>query len=308
MFKEVMIDPELWGDWVFSSSVFPQLGAEHGRLVSGFPKAKNQLQAALLKIRSLEEGYPRRKEKMKARLNEVLDAKSVKNPYRDSQATGQWLDIVSNELERLPVDVVVTEQAISQAMSPEDISDGIGRWVLPQTQSVSKQSEDMIMALEPMLKLSRRIILVDKYFDPFGKKFAAFADQLMAKIGSFHAITRVDIHFSKSDMSADYLTRWVREKSEHWSRQPANFNFFKWDEGDIHYRAFLSEFGGVFSEYGFDKRNQIASEVPADKSFFARFGNQDFSDCYTLFSKTCIEKEQAELVCSIETSGAANGS
>lgn len=305
MFKEVMIDPELWGNWVFSSSVFPQLGSAHGRLVSGFPRGKQQLSDAYRQIGQQVQGHPRRKEKLKVRAKKAIESLSVKNPYRNNQTTGDWIQSVIAESGRLPSDIVLTEKSGINAMSPDEVSDGLEQWDLPQTQRIYKNAKAMVLALESLIKLSRRLILVDKYFDPRARKFAPFADQFMGQIERYEAISRIDIHFSKHDMSESHLASWVKEKTKSWVKVPT-FNFYKWDEGDLHYRVFLSELGGLSSEYGFDTRDQVQAGVPSDKSLFSRLGQKDFSDMYELFTRGCQEKNQANLVCSIDARGGRN--
>ncbi len=296
MFKELMIDPELWGDWVFSSAVFPQLGTENGRLVSCFPRGKQQLQNAYQAITEKIEGQPRKKEKLKIRAKRAIEECSFKNPYRDNQVTGNWLGVVTDEICRLPVDVIVTEKGIDNAMLPEDISDGLDCWVIPQTSQIKKQQPlEMIAALESLIRLSRRLIFVDNYFDPGSRQFSNFSACFMRKIKEYPAISRVDFHFGKNDVSESYLSDWLEEQTTGWGKSP-EFNFYKWDEGDLHYRVLLSDVGGVSSEYGFDSRSQIESGVPADFSLFTRLGKNDFESMFTSFSQQYIQSNAVKKV------------
>ncbi len=217
MFAEYAVEPRVVIDWR-RWQLLLAVGVTKGRLIVRFPKKweKEVLKVAEeLNIPDIE----------RARVADVLErlrpyVRRSSAVYDDAQS---WLKNAVMEHGRDPFDAILAHSNPAQELGAticEDLSPDHPFLAPVQTVFVRRHADDMTKAVAPLLRLSKKLVFVDPYFQPEkpGRWQASIPAMLKAAMlgrvaGSFPAVVEIhaSAHIERVDRS-DFV-----EECQKWS-------------------------------------------------------------------------------------------
>ena len=253
MIHEFALEPEAVASWQSFRYFIDQFGAEHGRLISQFPgKWKRKV------IEACTESGVRRTafvEKLK-----TLDRELIRSgrPYDPKQL---WLDnaIAQHNVDPFAAIIAASNpMGVASVLEADSVDGTTPGWVVAREQKVERRAATLAGAIAPLIRVSKRILLVDPYLKPTTPRYQRSLRQILAQGLHGHAgVEALEIHVR----TAGNTTAAWQNDSEHSLRgllpPGIEVTLVRWDDqggGEVmHARYVLTDIGGLSVDHGLDE-------------------------------------------------------
>jgi len=269
MYREYAVDPESLSNYANLRTLFESFVGRHSRLISDCPR--NWHREVLNVINQLkDEGIgPNKRKGLKIQLQKLYENNVCKNRSVDPWTRqGGWLLYAEQEHEKEPFDAILSScQPTDPRHSVYPLEDLFfncpGCWQEPNQAHVKRLAPDIVMQAVSMLRVSRKIILVDPYFwftQPRWNNYRPLLVEIFRKIGelNFHkGIRKLEIHTSDNHANAEGFLR-----SHVLPLMPEGITVQckVWPKAEMHDRFILTDVGGVFLGRGLGEFELNAEE------------------------------------------------
>ena len=264
MLHEFAVEPEVLSDWRTVQLLRQSCGVEHGRLIARYPKKwKRKVYDACRVCGDVE------RKRIEAWLGGSLTW--LFPSRREYDAERGWLENAESEQTGDdPFRAIVADanpRDRDDVLLADEIGEPNGRWYVPSECIAPRTVDGLVSCAFKLLQISRRVRIVDPYFDPqqarFRKVFWAFVVEACKGI---RLSEDVQVH-----ACAD-----TRISGEEWQRRceeylpggvPAGITvrLIRWGHlpgGDrLHARYVLTELGGIRFDYGTDTYKDSQEET-----------------------------------------------
>ncbi len=257
MINEYAVEPAAVNNWQDFLHVYEDVGVEHGRLISRFPKEwdskviesfkENPALRDIDRSRIVERLRSLKKNKM-ARLGRQYDPEK------------NWIKNVEAQQGQRPFQAVLTrnkEQNIQNCLNIDELEEAHPLWKVPKDKVVPRKAYELACCARLLLQISREIVIVDPHFDPDKSRFLETFSHMVTFAFEQHAPNRLELHVE--DKGQD--DNWWHEKCQKYLPNclPVGFPVavYRWrkkPDGDKpHARYVLTELGGIRYDYGLDE-------------------------------------------------------
>lgn len=260
MIHEFALDPEIVAKWdrkEILTHISSVMGVGTPRILCAGPTPAEWRERVLkLAAGSLSEVAQARLLALVQWLTEVTSGRPP------SASTTTWSDFVKHEHARVPFAGVIAQTPWETGIHPEDVIwDRQPPWEVAPTAVVKREAAAYSELLAPMLRVARKIAIVDPYFSATNAKFVDSLDSLLtqalARRANEAAAIAVTV-LTRSDCSAVLY----QKLSE---RIPMNlrvsFARYEGSGDEPHNRYVLCELGGVMIGAGLDERFAATDDV-----------------------------------------------
>ncbi|UHQ55327.1 hypothetical protein [Microbulbifer sp. YPW16] len=259
MYKEVAIDPECMKDFSYYSLIKMEFGFEKGRYISAV--IKQWAREAYPHVKGSDMPPVRKKSitnflngLMKSRVHELF----LLADYRRTIAWKDWIDWWSEQNQKHSFALTLSEGRVENSVDYMAVLEGAECWKIKPTLMLDRNPDEIVDVLEPLLKISSELTIIDLYFSfAENKTLVELLRRIQAvgaKISDFHLITAIET----SDPSAVF-------EREYRSLVPESMNFRVTEvpQRYIHDRYFITNSGALKAGYGF--KDGVEQGAPADK-------------------------------------------
>lgn len=282
MLYEFAMTPDLFDKKVISDdlagTILVQLlrGLEVNGLLADFHKGKwsEHITQRMVSI------SPKWLDKIKACLTVLKDRnRLVRHPKcmsGDPQCDGDWLNLAFESNSRNAFQGIFLSQQLKEGCLSEcaeyigfyDALDSV-RWrtLVNRSQSVIKTEDDYRLALLPILRHAKSLLLIDPYMNAIDSRFfetVKMCAKLMGQRGQARLDGRIHIHAELKRQKPEgltldqYLNEWEKKLTPHASSEQRRFKVFLWEAIDKadkpHDRFFLTDQCGISVPGGLDCR------------------------------------------------------
>lgn len=253
MIHEFALEPEAVSNWRDFRYFIERFGAEHGRLIAQFPKKwKRYVIEACT-----ETGLNRTRivERLK-----TVDSKLVRSgrPYDPEQP---WLDNALAQHDEDPFAGIIARAnptGHADVMEADAVDATEPRWTVPRERTVARQASDLAETIAPLIRVSKRILLVDPYFTPTVQRYKHSLRAILQQGLNGHlGVEQLEVH-SRSVGNTTAAWRNDCELSLCALLPPGiELALVRWEDtpgGEVmHARYVLTEIGGLRIDHGLDE-------------------------------------------------------
>lgn len=259
MLFEYAIEPRAIGsNWQNFRYLIEKFGFDRGRLISRFPKkwerevieAAQQSGIGDVRLKSLV-----------SRLQHVKTTALIPSGRDYDPSAGDWLDNALRQQTVQPFHAIIAlENRGNRAfiLVADDVDETSPLMVAPSNWEVSRVGTDLAAAMAPLLRSSRDVLFIDRYFN---LEDARYRETLKASLAIVAAGgidgARCEIHYGEHDRRPP--SRIVEKNAGRWLAgvipDGMSIKLFGWKEkargNDFHARYLLTDRGGMNVEAGF---------------------------------------------------------
>lgn len=289
MLYEYAVDPVALGSsWARCRYILDQAGWNLGRLIVAYPRGSWMREA----IRA-SEPLP---DVEKARVREALRLAGMYKVVRTGRTVQDvsldWLGDAIRQQVVDPFQAIVADtpnDAANSVLNIDDVSAADPLWQCPANWQVPKTGAAIASALEPLLRHSRELKLIDPYFDVTGRRYLPTLVPLMT-MAAVHGLEAVEVHCEDRDQVLDIeaLTRQAPHGLQAQIPNGLALRVYWWEARPggrrPHARYSVSEKGGVRIDHGFSEQpgavedlNLMSEDVRADVFDAFSSGNTVFN-------------------------------
>lgn len=176
MLNEYAVDPACLSDWQNFRFLIGGFGVSHGRLISQFPKdwAKRVYNVcenfSFVQRQKMEIELLRIKKCALARSGRSYDVSIewIDNAIQQ-HANKQFAAIISNEIPHAPEFV----------LNVDDIAPHSPLWSIERERKIPRSAEDLASSLASLLRISNRILFIDRMFHPAAERWRDVLTQMI---------------------------------------------------------------------------------------------------------------------------------
>lgn len=165
MYKEVALDPACMAEYHYYALIKREFGFDKGRYAAAEVKEWAKAAVKFVKDSDLQ---PVKKSSIKTFLNRVQRGKESSTFLlagdRKAVAGIDWNTWWNAQQQVRGFSVSISDGGVEGAVSHDEILEGCEQWEIPASTSVERSAEDIIGVLDPLLLMSKEVILVDQYF------------------------------------------------------------------------------------------------------------------------------------------------
>lgn len=276
MLYEYAIEPACFGDWQSFQHLVGQLGPSEGRLVSRFPNNwPRKVYDACLSLSFRQRGQ------LEIELKRIEKHALILSGRVCDKAT--WVEsAIDQHNSGKPFHAIIVKQAPATAdylLHSEEITRTTPLWAVERERKVARTVDALGVAVAPLLRMSNRILFVDKMFNPDDLEFPRWRDTLQCFIAQaiqgqtdmpvFEYHCGIDQEeFGKPEVERTrYFQQVCQEKITPFLPVGVQITVTRWDQnygGDFfHDRYILTEKGGIRIGWGLDrsKRPEETADV-----------------------------------------------
>lgn len=255
MFKEYAVDPEILGRTGAAWVLLDNMGVEHGRLISKFPKRWTRLvYDEIVKSHCSE----MQKKKLEERLNRAKKALANLRDNRHYEADSRWLNaaIKANQVDPFAA-ILVQETPACPKTSDNlvEVDEATNSHPLWNNDSapIKRATQEIVGCLAPLARISKEWLFIDPYLSDSRKRLDVVFGTIAASLTATRQPRRIEIHTSNKICDFESLVERVEARCERQGLK-TNVVIYQWrpkpgGEG-FHARYFLTERGGVHIDYG----------------------------------------------------------
>lgn len=268
MIHEFAIEPAAIDNWKDFRFVFDQVGVEHGRLISRFPRKWPSMVIEAIELN------PKTRDVERLRIVERLRSSDTKiaRMNRSYDPEMSWLLNVQVQQKKNPFRAVVgrcNEIDANNFLNISELDDTHPLWKISHDAVVPRKAWDLACCARLLMQISRKIIIIDPNFDPVHERFLETFSHLITFALDHHKPERLELHaeygfFKEQKRENDWKSDCLNNLSP---TIPEGFSIevFQWEAkflGDKpHARYILTEFGGIRYDYGLDKGEGQTTDV-----------------------------------------------
>ncbi len=256
MLYEYAVEPQAIGSsWEAFRYLIEKFGPDRGRLVSRLPSKweRKVVQAAK------EAGVPDiRMASIVERLRNVkMRVVDFGRPY-DSEQT--WIDNALIEHQRAPFHAIIARQNLggsAAVIAVADLDEHHPLMEVAQDRAVARDAKSIAVNLSSLLRVSKRILFVDPFFDPYSPRYKSTLRECLAvvKADNPHATCEIHYRYHHDKPSNTELEREGAKLFYGVIPDGAAVTVFCWREksrgADFHARYLLTDLGGIGIDAGF---------------------------------------------------------
>jgi len=245
MYKEIAIDPHCMAYFEYYVLLKREFGFNKGRYAATDIKewAKEAFQNA-----KNSKMPPVKKKSVTSFLNRVQRGKDsdgfLLTIDRKQAKANSWNEWWINQSQLRKFDATVSVANIEGSINIEQIMEGSSDWEIPSSISVDKTADEIINAIEPLLKLSTKVLLVDQYFRLSGNESLT---RLVEKVNET-SISRLTIITS---METRDIKRLFEVEIRPLIKEGLAFEWIKVPGKAFHDRYLISDIGALRVGQGF---------------------------------------------------------
>lgn len=255
MYQEVAFDPKCLAEYHYYGLLKSEFGFEKGRYICA--PVKEWVREAYRAVKRSTQIQPNKKKSITNYLNKLQKSKSnspITLPsYRASVEFEAWKEWCEKEIEVGPFNSIISE-SFEKGISYDDIIDGPDCWKLSPTLQVRKIADEIIMVIEPLIRLGGKITLIDQYFRLSDNLVLEEIIKSAIKNGSVSSITlvtAVNTANAKTVFAEQYLYQYPACPS---------FNIVVAPEKYFHDRYVISKFGAIKAGHGFSEGPELGAQ------------------------------------------------
>lgn len=274
MLHEYAVEPDCMGDWQTFRYLIEQFGVSRGRLVSNFPKEwfKKAWEAC-------ESFKPEQRWKAEIELRRIKQQASIKSGRNYNGAMG-WQKNALTQHTINPFRAIIVKHPLETGehiLAADDITHTTPCWAVARERKVPRTVDELGSAVARLLRISNRILFVDKMFNPYNTtEFPRWRETLerfiLVATHGRETVPEFEYHCGIDNEEFGKPTAQRIEEFQNICIQqistilPAgcSITIMRWDQhhgGDFfHDRYILTEKGGVRISWGLD-RSKRAEET-----------------------------------------------
>lgn len=245
MYKEVAFDPSSLVSMEYYNLVKQHFGFEHGRYISADIKSWAREAMEHVKISPLQEI---KKKSIQNYLNKLGRTKKADEfclaKDRKSIQSDRWSAWFRDQVAIRPFSFAISESKEIECVNVDAINGGNDQWIVDRSLSVNRSTIDLFKVLEPLIKMSDEITLIDQYFRLSDNKNLAE----LFRISSLAGIKKVSIVTS---METPNATDIYERECQALNAVGFDFNWIKAPDRYFHDRYFITDIGAIRSGHGF---------------------------------------------------------
>ncbi|MEM1189964.1 MAG: hypothetical protein AAGI72_15640 [Pseudomonadota bacterium] len=296
MHREYAVDPESLSDYSNLRTMFESFVGSQSRLISDCPRNwHREVLGAINQLR--EEGVgPNKRKGLKNQLQKLCRTNMCKNRTVEPWAReASWLCYAEVEHERYPFDAILSSGTPTDPDHPVYGLDELffncpSCWQEPNQAHVRRLAPEIVGQAMSMLRVSKRIVLVDPYFwftQPRWDNYRPLLVELFRVIGDLNfnrGVGRLEIHTSDRHSNAGgflhthvvpLMPRGISVQCKIWPKAQMHDRFILTDVGGVFLGQGLSEFElsgdeevliGVLERETFRKEAGKLDGEPVEKS------------------------------------------
>lgn len=255
MYKEITIDPACLREFEYYSLIKLELGFDQGRYAIVDHKQWAREAMVAVKASAIP---PVRKKSITNFLNKVGRGKEKEylriTRDRRSVKGKNWRDWYLKQREIRSFDVVLSESGAKGTVPYMQLLDGHDQWQIPPSVSSSRQPSAIISQLEPLIRVSRTITLIDPYFRLNNNRVLAE----LIKCASEYNIRELTLvsTFETRDPAGIY-----RREYQKLNRNDMKIRVLHVIPQYFHDRFFITDAGAITSGHGFSSEVQKGTPV-----------------------------------------------
>jgi hypothetical protein len=269
MHREYAVDPESLKEYSNLRTLFESFVGSHSRLISDCPR--NWHREVLNAINQLKDGGvgPIKRKGLKIELQKLYSTNVCKNRVVDPWSRQvSWLRYAEQEHEKVAFDAILSSGTPENAVHPVYPIDELffkspACWYEPNQAHVKRLAPEIIAMAFSMLRVSKKIILVDPYFwftQPRWDNYRPLLVELFRVIGSLNfnqGVRKLEIHTSDRYAKAEgFLHSHVLPLMPKGIVVQCKI----WPKAEMHDRFILTDVGGVFLGQGLGEFELSAEE------------------------------------------------
>jgi len=295
MLYEFAVDPHCLNEWDTFIRLIEQFGIPYGRLVSQFPKKWPKI------VHEVCRDFTFRQRQIMAGKLVKLKKLALIRSGRDYDNSKTWKE---NALEqRVPFHAIISNQnqeKLDFVLVARDIIAETPLWNIPKEVPVPRTAESLAGAISPLLRISKRILFIDKLFDPATSRWQNVLRKFVcAAINGRENAPDFEYHLQydyKNPTQTEDFRKYCENSLSEVFLKGTKISLFRWEKKEkgegIHARYVLTEKGGVRIDWGLDTgpEGETTDVSLMDESLWEkRWKNyQETSKTFHLVDKTTI--------------------
>ncbi len=298
MIYEFAVEPAAIDNWKDFRFIYDQVGVEHGRLISRFPRKWVAMVIDALKLNPQMRDIERTRivEKLRNSDNKIA---RMNRPYDPAM---NWMLNVQTQQKQKPFNAVVgrrNEIDADNFLNIADLDDTYPLWKISTDAVVPRKAWELACCARLLMQISRKIIIIDPNFDPVKSRFIETFSHLITFACDQHTPERLELHaeygfFKEQRRENDWKSDCFKNLSP-LIPECLSIEVFQWEaklSGDKpHARYILTEFGGIRYDYGIDEGEGQTTDVSllGHKAYEQRWRNyQEETAAYHRYDKFTV--------------------
>jgi hypothetical protein len=305
MLFEYAVEPKMMGsNWEIFRYLIEKFGFDRGRLISRFPKrwerevieAAQQAGMGDVRFKSLV-----------SRLQHAKSTALIPSGRNYDPSMGDWLENALLQQATKPFHAIIASESRGDhacILVGADVDETNALMVAPNNWEVARVGADLAAAMAPLLKSSKDILFIDRYFNVEDTRYKETLRALLAIIAA-NGIDGVqcEIHYGEHDRRPPLgivernVGRWLTGVIP----DGMSIKLFGWREkaggSDFHARFLITDRGGMNVEAGF------SAEGSHQKVFLALLEGQVCQQKLAAFARRSTQYELIEPVLEIFSDG-----
>jgi hypothetical protein len=256
MHYEYAVEPAaIAEDWKTCRYLSEMFGFDRGRVLSQFPK--KWLPMAIDAAAHLP---PLEKQRVIEKLRRLKEHASIRSGRPYDPALPAWIDNALAQQALEPFKAIIARDAVAghgEIVIPDDVTETHPLFAVSRNAKISREAQAIADAVTPIVRIARKIMLVDKYYSPFRNEYQDTLRRILAAVSSEDPLPEIEIHYcehARSPATTDIERDAVRQFA---GVIPNNLlvKVFCWREKErgrnFHARYLLTERAGVLIDAGF---------------------------------------------------------
>lgn len=259
MLFEYAVEPKAIGsDWKDFKYLIEKFGFDRGRLISRFPK---KWERDVIEVAQQSGMGDVRLKSLVSRLQHAKTTALIPSGREYDPSVGDWLENALLQQQTQPFHAIIASKNRGDRafiLVADEVDETNPLMVAPTNWEVPRVGADLAAAMAPLLRSSRDILFIDRFFS---LEDARYKETLKASLAIIAANgidgVRCEIHYGEHDRRPPLEL--VERNAGRWLADviPAgmSINLFGWKEkaggADLHARFLLTDRGGMNVEAGF---------------------------------------------------------
>lgn len=298
MLHEYALDPRCLNEWDTFIRLTEQFGIPYGRLISQFPKTWLRIVHEVCGHFTF-----RQRQIMGDKLAKLKRQALIRSGRKYNSATA-WIENAIQQHHIIPFHAIIADQnqeELEFVLIAKEIIAETALWSVPREAPIPRTADSLGAAVGPLLKMSKRILFVDKRFEPSTlrwqdalRKFLDLAIDGRASTPDFEYHMQYD---HKDTTKTEEFYRYCDDELSGLVPAGVEIHLFRWDkkakgEG-IHARYILTERGGIRIDWGLDtgREGETTDVTLMDENLWKKRLEDYYetSETFDLMDKVCIK-------------------